>query len=170
MSARSPPGFMKAISAAPDSGASVAHCCTSATRLPSVDSPPRFSFGARRVVLLRAVEGAADLPERLRAEHLRAGARVGDDLRDRRGRRGYFATFGGLERQEFWVFADDLAGRAVDGVDELVEVRAVLAGRDDGAVGDRAALGRPTGRPGTSSCMPGACGPRRSRRRRARRC
>ncbi len=43
MSSRRPPGFMNAICAPPDSGASVAQRCTSATRLPSVDSPPRFS-------------------------------------------------------------------------------------------------------------------------------
>ncbi len=36
-----PPGFMKAISV--PRSACVAHSCASATRLPIVDSPPRFS-------------------------------------------------------------------------------------------------------------------------------
>ena len=39
MSWRRPPGFMNAICEDPSVADSVAHCWTSATRLPSVDSP-----------------------------------------------------------------------------------------------------------------------------------
>ena len=43
MSARNPPGFMNAICAPPVVVSRVAQRCASATRLPKVDSPPRFS-------------------------------------------------------------------------------------------------------------------------------
>ena len=43
MSARRPPGFMNAMSTCRVPSSLSDHRCTSATRLPSVDSPPRFS-------------------------------------------------------------------------------------------------------------------------------
>src|SRR6476661_7192979 len=59
MSWRRPPGFMKAIWAAPASGDEVAQRCTSATRLPMVDSPPRFSAP---LASLARLNGPASLP------------------------------------------------------------------------------------------------------------
>ena len=69
MSARRPPGFMNAISAPTRPPGSVAQRWTSATRLPSVDSPPRFSVVP--LASLRPVERPADLAERLGPEHRR---------------------------------------------------------------------------------------------------
>ena len=62
---------MKAICAAPASGVAVAQRWTSATRLPSVDSPPRFSVVPS--ASLARLNGAADLAEHAASEHVGLG-------------------------------------------------------------------------------------------------
>ena len=157
---RSPPGFMKAIWR--PGRPRVAQRCTSATRLPSVDSPPRFSVPPSAFVA--RLNGPLDLAE-LDGTRL-LGVRDGlvDDRLDLAGRprsrrsSTLIRIVAGRRRAR--------CRRRARRRSQLVEEVAVLAGGDDRAVLDDAGGSAPTRRPGTRSCRPGGCGRRRSRRRR----
>ena len=144
MSARRPPGFMKAICAAPAVGDSVAHRCTSATRLPRVDSPPRFSVGAVGAACAR-LNGPAISPSGCGAERRRRRPPRRRRSPASSGRPGSSATsvppFSVERCSGGCASSSSVPASTLE--PQLVEVRAVLTGRDDRTLGDRTALGGP---------------------------
>ena len=131
---------MKAICAGSISGVvGVAHRWISATRLPRVDSPPRFSVtpSARRRALerLRRSGRATSAPRTSRS-----GDRGVDDGLDRRVLRvAEQRAARALDPDVVGDHVDRLTGRGVEGVDDLVERHAVLTGREHRTLLDRVA-------------------------------
>ena len=102
-----------------------------------MDSPPRFSVPGE----LGAVERTGDLAERLGAEHGGVGHRLVDDRLGRRVGR----VVAGVCSPAAGLFCCSRRPRRcrVHGEQQLVEVVAVLTGRDHRTGGHRTALGHP---------------------------